>query len=150
VGKVGRRIDRSQPLVDARLADGSRVNAVIAPLAVSGPTLTIRKFPDRKIQIHDLVALGAMSKNVCDFLQAAVLARCNILVSGGTGSGKTTLLNCLSDFIPDRERVVRTRMSKGLANTRFATSFETPCECGQIGLWWVNVEVPKRSICCKQ
>ncbi len=106
VGKVGRRIDKSQPLVDARLADGSRVNAVIAPLAVSGPTLTIRKFPSRKILIHDLVALGAMSSTVCEFLRAVVLARCNILVSGGTGSGKTTLLNCLSDFIPDRERIV--------------------------------------------
>lgn len=106
VGKVGRRIDKSQPLVDARLADGSRVNAVIAPLAVSGPTLTIRKFPSRKILIHDLVALGAMSSTVCAFLRAVVLARCNILVSGGTGSGKTTLLNCLSDFIPDRERIV--------------------------------------------
>ncbi|GAB5406749.1 MAG: hypothetical protein Aurels2KO_49800 [Aureliella sp.] len=106
VGKVGRRIDKSQPLVDARLADGSRVNAVIAPLAVSGPTLTIRKFPSRKILIHDLVALGAMSGTVCEFLRAVVLARCNILVSGGTGSGKTTLLNCLSDFIPDRERIV--------------------------------------------
>ncbi len=106
VGKVGRRIDKSQPLVDARLSDGSRVNAVIAPLAVSGPMLTIRKFPARKILIHDLVALGAMPSVVCEFLRALVLARSNIIVSGGTGSGKTTLLNCLSDFIPDRERIV--------------------------------------------
>lgn len=106
VGRVGRRIDKSQPLVDARLQDGSRVNAVIAPLAVSGPTLTIRKFPDRKILIHDLVTLGALSSVVCDFLRAIVLSRRNVVVSGGTGSGKTTLLNCLSDFIPDRERIV--------------------------------------------
>ncbi len=106
VGKVGRRIDKSQPLVDARLADGSRVNAVIAPLAVSGPTLTIRKFPDRKILIHDLVALGALNAEVAEFLRAIVLSRRNLIVSGGTGTGKTTLLNCLSDFIPDGERIV--------------------------------------------
>jgi pilus assembly protein CpaF len=106
VGKVGRRIDQSQPLVDARLADGSRVNAVIAPLAVSGPTLTIRKFPERRILIHDLVALGTLSKDSADFLRALVRSRRNLIVSGGTGTGKTTLLNCLSDFIPDGERIV--------------------------------------------
>ncbi|SRR6056297_1485074 len=106
VGKVGRRIDQSQPLVDARLADGSRVNAVIAPLAVSGPTLTIRKFPDRRISIHDLVALGTLSVEAADFMRALVRSRRNLIVSGGTGTGKTTLLNCLSDFIPDGERIV--------------------------------------------
>jgi pilus assembly protein CpaF len=106
VANVGRRIDRSQPLVDARLADGSRVNAVIAPLAVSGPTLTIRKFPERKMLVDDLIAKGAMSRTVAAFLRAAVLGRRNILISGGTGTGKTTLLNCLSDFIPDKERIV--------------------------------------------
>lgn len=106
VANVGRRIDKSQPLVDARLADGSRVNAVIAPLAVSGPTLTIRKFPARKLLIDDLVAKGALPRTAAEFLRAAVLARKNILISGGTGTGKTTLLNCLSDFIPDRERIV--------------------------------------------
>jgi len=106
VANVGRRIDRSQPLVDARLADGSRVNAVIAPLAVSGPTLTIRKFPERKLLVDDLVAKGAMPRTAAEFLRAAVLGRRNILISGGTGTGKTTLLNCLSDFIPDKERIV--------------------------------------------
>ncbi len=106
VANVGRRIDRSQPLVDARLSDGSRVNAVIAPLAVSGPTLTIRKFPDRKMIVDDLIAKGAMTRTVAEFLRAAVLGRKNILISGGTGTGKTTLLNCLSDFIPDKERIV--------------------------------------------
>tara|TARA_R110002049_G_scaffold4601_4_gene31962 strand:- start:238495 stop:240405 length:1911 start_codon:yes stop_codon:yes gene_type:complete len=106
VGKVGRRIDQSQPLVDARLQDGSRVNAVIAPLAVSGPTLTIRKFPERRISIHDLVALGTLSTESADFLRALVRSRRNLIVSGGTGTGKTTLLNCLSDFIPDGERIV--------------------------------------------
>ena len=106
VARVSRRIDRSQPLVDARLSDGSRVNAVIAPLAVSGPTLTIRKFPYRKMLVDDLVARGALTRTVAEFLRAIVLGRRNILISGGTGTGKTTLLNCLSDFIPDQERIV--------------------------------------------
>jgi Flp pilus assembly CpaF family ATPase len=106
VARVSRRIDKSQPLVDARLSDGSRVNAVIAPLAVSGPTLTIRKFPYRKMLIDDLVANGALTRTVAEFLRAIVLCRRNILISGGTGTGKTTLLNCLSDFIPDQERIV--------------------------------------------
>jgi Flp pilus assembly CpaF family ATPase len=106
VANVGRRIDRSQPLVDARLADGSRVNAVIAPLAVSGPTLTIRKFPERKMIVDDLITRGAMTRTAAEFLRAAVIGRRNILISGGTGTGKTTLLNCLSDFIPDKERIV--------------------------------------------
>lgn len=106
VGKVGRRIDKSQPLVDARLLDGSRVNAVIPPLAVSGPCLTIRKFPESRLLIEDLIAMGAVTETVADFLRAAVIARQNILISGGTGTGKTTLLNCLSDFIPDKERIV--------------------------------------------
>ena len=106
VARVSRRIDKSQPLVDARLSDGSRVNAVISPLAVSGPTLTIRKFPYRKMLIDDLVARGALTRTVAEFLRAIVLCRRNILISGGTGTGKTTLLNCLSDFIPDQERIV--------------------------------------------
>jgi len=106
VSRVGRRIDKSQPLVDARLTDGSRVNAVIPPLAVSGPCLTIRKFPTRRMQVADLVAKGSLTPTTAAFLKAAVLARANILIAGGTGSGKTTLLNCLSDFIPDKERIV--------------------------------------------
>lgn len=106
VSRVGRRIDKSAPLVDARLVDGSRVNAIIPPIAVSGPCLTIRKFPARKMVIDDLVAKGSLTQTTAEFLRAAVLARCNILISGGTGTGKTTLLNCLSDFIPDKERIV--------------------------------------------
>jgi len=106
VARVGRRIDKSKPLVDARLVDGSRVNAVIAPLAVSGPCLTIRKFPPRKMGVADLVKKGSLTEMVSEFLRACVLCRCNIIISGGTGTGKTTLLNCLSDFIPDRERIV--------------------------------------------
>lgn len=106
VSRVGRRIDKSQPLVDARLSDGSRVNAVIPPVAVSGPCITIRKFPQRKLLIDDLVAKGALTRTAAEFLRATVLSRKNILISGGTGTGKTTLLNCLSDFIPDKERIV--------------------------------------------
>jgi pilus assembly protein CpaF len=106
VAKVQRRIDRARPLVDARLTDGSRVNAVIPPIAVSGPCLTIRKFPLRRLRIDDLLASKSISPQAVDFLRAAVLVKKNILISGGTGTGKTTLLNCLSDFIPDKERVV--------------------------------------------
>ena len=106
VSRVGRRIDKSQPLVDARLRDGSRVNAVISPIAVSGPCLTVRKFPANKLHIRDLIAKGSMSPTLAQFLRGIVLSHRNIIVSGGTGTGKTTLLNCLSDFIPDAERVV--------------------------------------------
>lgn len=106
VSRVGERIDKSKPLVDARLLDGSRVNAVIDPIAISGPCLTIRKFPAKKLRIADLVNKGSLSASAAGFLRAAVLAGKNIIVSGGTGTGKTTLLNCLSDFIPDKERIV--------------------------------------------
>jgi pilus assembly protein CpaF len=106
VARVGRRIDTSEPLVDARLTDGSRVNAVIPPLAVKGPCLTIRRFPTKRLEAEDLVRLGSLTPAACDFLKAAVLNRRNILVAGGTGTGKTTLLNCLSGFIPDKERIV--------------------------------------------
>lgn len=106
VAQVGRRIDKSQPLVDARLPDGSRVNAVIPPLAVKGPCLTIRKFPLQRMTMDDLVEFGSISRAAATFLRAAVIDRKNILVSGGTGAGKTTLLNILSGFIPFRERIV--------------------------------------------
>jgi Flp pilus assembly CpaF family ATPase len=106
VSRIGRRIDKSCPLVDARLPDGSRVNAVVPPLAISGPCLTIRKFPERRMSIDDLIFVGALTPAVASLLKASVVKRRNILISGGTGSGKTTLLNCLSDFIPDKERIV--------------------------------------------
>ncbi|MEH3034262.1 MAG: CpaF family protein [Aeromicrobium erythreum] len=106
VSKVGRRIDESSPMVDARLADGSRVNAVIPPLAVRGSTLTIRKFSSTPLTVENLVEFGSMSPQIADLLRAAVEARLNILVSGGTGTGKTTLLNVLSSFIPRDERIV--------------------------------------------
>lgn len=106
VAPLGRRIDESSPMVDARLKDGSRVNAIIAPLALKGSTLTIRKFARRKLSAADLVQFGALSPAMADFLRICVEARKNIIVSGGTGSGKTTLLNILSNFIPSGERVI--------------------------------------------
>ena len=106
VSPLGRRIDESSPLVDARLPDGSRVNAIIPPLALNGPTLTIRKFEKDPLTIDDLIRFGSMSAETAEFLRACVIARLNIVVSGGTGSGKTTLLNVLSSFIPEDERIV--------------------------------------------
>ena len=106
VSQVGRRIDKSQPLVDARLPDGSRVNAIIPPLACKGPTLTVRKFPAQRLTMDDLVEMGSISTPAAMFLRACVIDRRNILVSGGTGTGKTTTLNILGGFIPFKERIV--------------------------------------------
>ena len=106
VAPLGRRIDESSPMVDARLKDGSRVNAIIPPLALKGPCLTIRKFAKHKLSAGDLIRFGAISQEMATFLETCVVARKNIVVSGGTGSGKTTLLNILSNFIPAGERVV--------------------------------------------
>ncbi len=103
---LGRRIDESQPMVDARLADGSRVNAIIHPLSLTGPTVTIRKFGRKRFGIDDLVRMGALSAPMAEFLKMCVANRRNMCVSGGTGSGKTTLLNVLSSFIPETERIV--------------------------------------------
>jgi pilus assembly protein CpaF len=106
VSRIGRRIDESSPMVDARLADGSRVNAIIPPLALDGPILSIRRFGRTPLMVDDLIRIGSMTAEMADLLRAMVRARLNLLVSGGTGSGKTTLLNCLSAFIPDQERIV--------------------------------------------
>jgi pilus assembly protein CpaF len=106
VSPLGRRIDESSPLVDARLKDGSRVNAIIPPLALRGPCLTIRKFSKQKLTSEDIVNFGAVSPDMMKFLQMCVQHHKNIIVSGGTGSGKTTLLNVLSNFIPETERIV--------------------------------------------
>jgi pilus assembly protein CpaF len=106
VSGVGRRIDDSSPMVDARLPDGSRVNAVIAPLAVDGPLLSIRRFPAERLKADNLVEFRALTPNMLEFLRHCVNSKLNCLISGGTGAGKTTLLNVLSSFISDRERIV--------------------------------------------
>src|SRR5574338_1109295 len=106
VAQIGRRIDESSPMVDARLPDGSRVNAIIAPLSLSGPLLTIRKFARKRLGLQDMVNLGSLSEESIDFLRRCIQAQLNVLISGGTGSGKTTLLNALSSAIPDNERIV--------------------------------------------
>jgi pilus assembly protein CpaF len=106
VAPLGRRIDESSPYVDARLQDGSRVNAVIPPISLVGPTLTIRKFSKNPITVEQLIQFGSISPEAIQFLKACVEARLNILISGGTGSGKTTLLNVMSGFIPGDERII--------------------------------------------
>jgi pilus assembly protein CpaF len=128
---LGRRLDDSSPMVDARLPDGSRVNAIIPPLAVKGPSLTIRKFSRELLGTDDFIRLGTLTKQTVDFLSACVRARLNILISGGTGTGKTTLLNVLSAFIPPRERLV---------------SIEDPAELQIHQIDWVSLETRPANI----
>ncbi|HVC45387.1 MAG TPA: CpaF family protein [Candidatus Binataceae bacterium] len=106
VSQVGRRVDEASPMVDARLRDGSRINAIIPPLAIDGPSLSIRRFGKKRYDIEALVDKGSLTREMVDFLRALVRARLNIIVCGGTGSGKTTMLNCLSAFVPEDERIV--------------------------------------------
>ncbi|MBV9598759.1 MAG: CpaF family protein [Chloroflexi bacterium] len=122
---LGRRLDETSPMVDARLPDGSRVNAIIPPLAVRGPSVTIRKFSRDLLGVEDLIRLGSLTRPALDYLAACVRARLNVLVSGGTGTGKTTLLNLLSTFIPPRERLV---------------SIEDPAELQIKHIDWVSLE----------
>jgi pilus assembly protein CpaF len=114
VGEVGRRIDESNPLCDARLPDGSRVNAVIHPVAIDGPYLTIRKFSKDPLQVDDLIRFGTLNAHSARFLQACIVGKLNVVVSGGTGTGKTTTLNVLSSFIPSDERIVTVEDAKEL------------------------------------
>ena len=114
VGQVGRRIDEATPMVDARLPDGSRVNAVIHPLAIGGPFLTIRKFSADPFQVDDLIGFGTFTAQTARFIEACVVGRLNVIVSGGTGTGKTTTLNVLSSFIPGDERIVTVEDAKEL------------------------------------
>ncbi len=106
VAGVGRRVDESSPMVDARLPDGSRINAIVPPLAIKGPVLTIRKFPERALVMQDLVSLGSVSMDAALFLEACVRGKISMIVVGGTGTGKTTMLNVLSNFIPEGERLI--------------------------------------------
>src|SRR5204863_9387890 len=106
VSQVGRRVDEASPMVDARLPDGSRVNAIIPPLSLRGPTLTIRKFSRDPYTIDDLIDFGTVSPESAQFLSACVRGKLNVLISGGTGTGKTTTLNALSAFVPNDERIV--------------------------------------------
>src|SRR5712675_150040 len=106
VSRVGRRVDESSPMVDARLPDGSRINAIIPPLALDGPALSIRRFGKRRYSVDDLVAKDSITPDMVEFIRAIIRARLNVLVCGGTGSGKTTMLNCISSFIPSDERIV--------------------------------------------
>jgi pilus assembly protein CpaF len=114
VSEVGRRIDESTPMVDARLPDGSRVNAVISPLSIGGPFLTIRKFAADPLQIDDLIRFGSVNAHAARFLQACIVGRLNAIVAGGTGTGKTTMLNVLSSFIPEEERIITVEDAKEL------------------------------------
>jgi pilus assembly protein CpaF len=106
VSRVGRRVDDSSPMADARLADGSRVNAIIAPLALDGSVLSIRRFGGKPLRFKDMLGIGSITPDMVGFLGAAVQSKCNVLISGGTGTGKTTMLNALSSFIPEGERVI--------------------------------------------
>ena len=106
VAPLGRRVDESSPMVDARLQDGSRVNAIIPPLSLNGPSITIRKFSKTPFNINDIINFGTLTSDMAEFLRACVMVRKNIIISGGTGSGKTTLLNVLSNYLPNRERIV--------------------------------------------
>jgi pilus assembly protein CpaF len=106
IAPLGRRVDESSPMVDARLVDGSRVNIIIPPVAPRSPTITIRKFRQDKMKIDDLIATGSLTREMAEFLRACIQVRLNIVISGGTGTGKTTLLNALSAFIPDTERII--------------------------------------------
>ncbi len=106
VTRVGRRVDESSPMVDARLADGSRVNAIIPPLALDGPVLSIRRFGAERLTINDLIQFNSIPPQMAEVAAACVKSRLNMIVSGGTGAGKTTLLNCLSNYIPENERIV--------------------------------------------
>jgi pilus assembly protein CpaF len=106
VSSIGRRVDEFSPMVDARLADGSRVNAIIPPLAIDGPVLSIRRFGVNPLKVNDLLSHNSITQPMMDLLRACIKAKLNMIISGGTGSGKTTLLNILSSFIPDEERIV--------------------------------------------
>lgn len=119
VAKVNRVVNESSPIVDARLEDGSRVNVVLPPVALKGPTMTIRKFPERPLSIDNLIERGSISQEAVNLLQKLVISKYNIFISGGTGSGKTTFLNILSNYIPVDERIITIEDSAELQIKKF-------------------------------
>jgi pilus assembly protein CpaF len=129
VSSVGRRIDESSPMVDARLSDGSRVNVIVPPLAIDGPTMSIRRFGKDPLMLKDLILLRSFTKEIGEIMQGIVKAKLNVLISGGTGSGKTTLLNCLSQSIPEEERIV-TIEDAGPCEKQFKNASGSNC-CGR-------------------
>jgi pilus assembly protein CpaF len=169
VSQVGRRVDESTPMVDARLSDGSRVNAIIPPLAVDGPLLSIRRFSTDKLMPPDLVDRLAMTPGMMELLEAAVKAKLNIIIAGGTGAGKTTLLNALSAFISPKERIVtiedaaelqlkqphvvrletRPPTSKATARSGSASCWSTACVCVPTASWSAKSAARKRWTCCR-
>jgi pilus assembly protein CpaF len=142
VGAVGRRVDESSPMVDARLRDGSRVNAVLPPLAVDGPLLTVRKFSRAPLAMRDLVETGALARGDAELLRRSVAGRLNVVVSGGTGTGKTTLLNALAEAIDPAERIVTV---EDAAELRLAQPHVVRLECRPPGLEGRG-EVPLRAL----
>ena len=167
---LGRRIDKTSPRVDARLPDGSRVNAVIEPLSLVGPVITVRKFPARPITVDDMIRFETATPEMFDFLRACVEARLNIFVSGGTGSGKTTCLNVLSSFIPEDERILtiedaaelqlrqthlitleaRPPTSRARARSPSAPCSATRCTCAPTASSSGSVVPARRSTCSRR
>ena len=169
VSRVGRRVDESSPMVDARLADGSRVNAIIPPLALDGPCLSIRRFGREPVTARQMIENQTLTESMLELLSAMVKGRLNILVSGGTGAGKTTLLNVLSGYIPNFERVVTIEdaaelqfrqqkssvwkparpISKAKARSVSGNWSSTACVCGPTASWSARCVAKKHSICCR-
>ena len=168
VSRIGRRVDESSPMVDARLPDGSRVNAVIPPLAVDGPVLSIRRFAAIPLTIGDIVKYGTLTEDMGKIIAALVRTKTNILISGGTGSGKTTLLNIMSAFIPHTERIVtiedaaelrlqqphvvrlETRPPNVEGKGEIARSCGTRCACGRTASSSAKFAAPRCSTCCRR
>ena len=169
VAPLGRRVDESSPMVDARLPDGSRVNVIIPPISLVGPAISIRKFPKHAMTPDELIKKGALTPGIAEFLKACVTARLNVVVSGGTGTGKTTVLNALSSFIPDGDRIVtiedaaelrlqqrhvvrleaRPPTWKARVISQFATWSSMPCVCVPTALSSARCAVARRSTCCR-
>jgi pilus assembly protein CpaF len=169
VGPIGRRIDESSPMVDARLADGSRVNAIIPPLALDSPTITIRKFPEKQLRMSDLVRFGSITQPMADFMQLAAVQAKNIVISGGTGSGKTTLLNVPPASSRRMSASSRSRIrrscscprstwcgwkpvrptSRARARSPSATWSSTPCACARTASWSASAAAARRWTCCR-